>query len=348
MLIGEVSEQSGISTRMLRHYDRIGLVSPSGRTPGGYREYSEQDVRRLFHVEGLRSLGLSLSEIADVLADLSFSPAAMVEQLTARTRDRLAREEELLRRLDRVRASGPDAWSDVLRLIGLVRGLGAGAPSARQRLALSLPGGEDRDAVPLAEAALNESDTNVAGALYWALARTGDRALPVLAEALDSPDADRRRRAVAALEKIGSPRASAALAGAFRHPDPLVRRRAVLARGARGRADAVPALVAMVAEGRDDAEAADVLGLLARLHGCADEIAHTVAAGLVGAEGTARRRLAAALAEVPGPHARATLAALAEDPDRGVALTASFVLGARSPDDEPPGDEGGEGLRAPE
>lgn len=333
MLIGEVSARSGISTRMLRHYDRLGLVSPSDRTPGQYREYSEQDVRRLFHVEALRSLGLSLHEIADVLADLSFDPAAVIDQLIIRTRDRLAREEELLHRLDRVHVSDPSAWSDVLRTIGLMRGLAADDPSARQRLVLSVAGEEDRDATLLAEAALSEADPNVAGALYWALAQLGDRALPVLAEALDSSDTGRRHRAVAALEKLNSPQASAALADAFRHPDPLVRRRATLARGARGLTDTIPALVILVTEGHDDVEAADVLGMLARQHGCADRIAQAVADGLSDATGAVRQRLAAALAEIPGPRARAVLTMLAEDPDRDVALTASFVLGARRSDD---------------
>ncbi|NED94620.1 MerR family transcriptional regulator [Phytoactinopolyspora alkaliphila] len=333
MLIGEVSERSGISTRMLRHYDRLGLVSPSVRTPSQYREYSEQDVRRLFHVEGLRSLGLSLQEIADVLADLSFSPASMVDQLITRTRDRLAREEELLGRLDQVQASQPSAWSDVLHIIGLMRGLDANDPSARQRFALSLAGEGNHDAVPLAEAALNETDPNVAGALYWALARIGNRALPVLAEALNSPIAGRRHRALAALEKISSPEASAALAEAFRHPDPLVRRRAVLARGTRGQADVIPALVTLVVEGRDDVEAADVLGLLACHHGCADQITTTIADELAGATGRARQRLTSALAEIPGAQAQTTLTMLADDPDRNVALTASFVLKARHHDD---------------
>ncbi|MCE0768056.1 MerR family transcriptional regulator [Pseudonocardia kujensis] len=333
MLIGEVARQSGISARMLRHYDSIGLVSPTGRTHGGYRQYSEEDVRRLFQVEGLRSLGLSLQDIAEVLADLSFSPAAMVEQLVARTRDRLAREEELLRRLDQVRASDPEAWSDVLRTIGLMRGLEAGDPSARQRFALSLIGEAGRDAVPLAEAALGESDPHVAGALDWALARTGDGAVPVLAEALDSPVAERRHRALAALVKIGSARASEVLADAFRHPDPVVSGRAALVRAARGGADSVPALVALVVEGRDDVEAADALGGLATRHGLADEIADGLAGALASATGTARRRLAAALADVPGPRAHAVLTGLVDDPDPGVALTASFLLRERRSDD---------------
>ncbi|WGW13435.1 MerR family transcriptional regulator [Saxibacter everestensis] len=333
MLIGEVSEQSGISTRMLRHYDRLGLVSPSERTPSRYREYSEQDVRRLFQVEGLRSLGLSLHEIADVLADLSFSPASIVEQLITRTRDRLGREEELLRRLGQVQASDPTAWSDVLRIIGLIRGLDANDPSARQRFALSVAGKEEGDAIHLAEAALHEADPFAAGALYWALARFGDSALPVLTEALNSPIANRRHRAVAALEKINSPRAAAALADAFRHPDPLVSRRAVLARGTSGQADAIPALLTLVVEGSDDVEAADVLELLANRHGCADEIANAIANELVGATDTARQRLAAVLAGIPGLRAQTTLTMLAEDPARSVALTASFVLKARQSDD---------------
>ncbi|GAA3220309.1 MerR family transcriptional regulator [Pseudonocardia petroleophila] len=329
MLIGEVAERSGISARMLRHYDSVGLVSPTGRTTAGYRQYSEDDLRRLFHVEGLRSLGLSLQDVADVLGDLSFSPAAMVEQLVAGARERLAREEELLRRLGRVQASDPSAWSDVLRTIGLVRGLDVDDPSARQRLALSLTAAGDRDAVPLAEAALAEPDPHVAGALDWALARTGDAAVPVLAEALDSADADRRHRALAALVKIGSARAHAALAAAAGHPDPLVRGRVALARGARGEVDTVSELVVLVVEGPDDVDAADVLAALASRHGRADEIAGAIAAELADANGPARRRLAEALAGIPGPRAAAALAGLRDDPDPGVAHTAAYLLGER-------------------
>ncbi|VEI01890.1 Copper export regulator [Acidipropionibacterium jensenii] len=58
MLIGEVSQRSGVSVRMLRHYDRIGLMSPSGRTSTGYRRYEPDDLRRLFRVESLRTLGV--------------------------------------------------------------------------------------------------------------------------------------------------------------------------------------------------------------------------------------------------------------------------------------------------
>ena len=329
MLIGEVAQQSGISARMLRHYDRIGLVRPTERTASGYREYDEADIRRLFHVEGLRSLGLSLHEIGEVLEDLSFSPAAMVDQLIAGTRDRLVREQELLDRLDRVRASDPTAWSDVLQTIGLIRGLDAPDPMERQRFALSLTGESPQHATPLAEAALAESELNVAATLDWALARTGERAIPVLVAALDSPSPERRRRAVAALTKIGSPRATAALADAFQHEDPLVSTSAVLARGGLGHADAIGAPIDLVADGRSDVDAADGLGVLASQHGHADAIAEAIAVELGRGDEAARQRLVAALADVPGTAARQLLVALTADADPRVRHTATFLLRRR-------------------
>ncbi|GIG32949.1 HEAT repeat domain-containing protein [Cellulomonas oligotrophica] len=329
MLIGEVSARTGISTRMLRHYDTIGLVRPGGRTGGGYRQYVPSDLRRLFHVEGLRSLGLSLPEVATVLADLEFDPAPMVERLVERTRERLAREEELLQLLTRVRSSGPAAWSEALSTVALLRGLEADDPSARQRLVLALTGETGTGVGPLTEAALREPEPNVAGALYWSLARQGDDAVDELAQALTSTDADRRRRAVAALAKIASPRALTALAAAAGHPDPFVDARATLARGALGDVDAVPALVALVADGRDDVEAADVLGRLAVQPGPAAGVVRAIGAAAADAPAEARRRLTGALAEIPGPEADDALTVLAADPARAVALTATALLRAR-------------------
>lgn len=74
MLIGEVARRSGVSARMLRHYESLGLVRPSGRTGSGYREYSAQDIRRIFHIESLRALGLSLREVGRALDDPASLP----------------------------------------------------------------------------------------------------------------------------------------------------------------------------------------------------------------------------------------------------------------------------------
>lgn len=335
MLIGEVSRRSGVSARMLRHYDRIGLVSPTARTGGGYRRYSEADIRRLFHVEGLRSLGLSLHEITGALGDRAFSPTTMVDELIARTHERLAQETRLLRDLSRVRAGEPEDWSDVLRTIGLMRGLDSEDPSARLRLALALDSEVERDIVPLVEAALTETDLNAAGAMDWAVVRGGDAAVDLLAEALDSPAAARRHRAVEALTKIGSERAAAALASAFRHRDPLVRSRAALARGGLGETDAIPGLIALVVAGRDDVEAADVLAGLAERRGCAAEIVDAVAEALTSAGAPARLRLTGALADIRGAEADDLLRTLTHDPHHRVALTAGYLLQSRRSSERP-------------
>src|SRR5688500_17572052 len=99
---------------MLRHYDTLGLVRPTGRTVGGYREYSAEDTRRIFHVESLRSLGLSLRQIARALEDPAFTPAALVGDLIRWTEERLEQEQELLERLRTVDASAPEGWEGVL------------------------------------------------------------------------------------------------------------------------------------------------------------------------------------------------------------------------------------------
>jgi HEAT repeat protein len=210
-----------------------------------------------------------------------------------------------------------------------MRALEAGDPSARQRLALALSGEEGTegaDVATLTEAALSEPDPNVAGAFHWAIARQGDAAIPVLVGALGSPDAERRRRAVEALEKLGSEGALAALADASPHPDPFVDGRAALARGARGDADAVPALIALIVDGRSDVEAADTLGMLASGDRTARDIVEAIVGELGVAPVAARLRLTAALAEISGDAAETALVALAEDADRRVALTAASVL----------------------
>ncbi len=325
MLVGEVSGMTGISVRMLRHYDKTGLVSPSGRTPNGYRQYSDQDVTKLFQVEGLRSLGLSLTDTAAVFNDPSFRPAALVEEMVARTRNRLEQEEELLSRLLQVQGSQPDSWSDVMRIVALVHSLSSTDPSTRQELALSITGRDGDEIAPLLEAALNEGDPNAAGALDWALARSGDEVLPVLKHVLHTAEPRQRRRAMEILRKINSAAALSIAAEAFQDPDPLVRTRATIARATSGEADTIPALVALITDGRDDIDASDALAALGQ-HGNAADIAATLTAAVDAATGQSRQRLTAALGGIPGAEAEEVLKRLSKDPDRAVATTATFLL----------------------
>ncbi|GIG63034.1 MerR family transcriptional regulator [Longispora fulva] len=335
MLIGEVARRSGVSTRMLRHYDSLGLVRPTGRTVGGYREYSAEDIRRIFHVESLRSLGLSLRQIGRALRDPAFTPSALVSDLIRRTEDRLRRERELLERLHAVNASEPSEWQGVLRIVELVHGLNSPSAARRQQAVLA-PTEEAR--VPtelLAGAVLTEADPNVAGALRWALARAGGAGVSSVASGLSAENVDVRRRAVLAIAAMPGDEATAALTGALGDPDPTVRGRAALALGTRGATSAVPTLVDMVVEGTNDVEAAEVLGALARDPGCADRIMSALVAELAAhtADATVRIRLVQALAEMPVAIARGVLRRLTDDDDRAVALVASVLVGV--PDERP-------------
>src|SRR5687768_9743879 len=61
--VGQVAEQFGITVRTLHHYDEVGLLSPSERSPAGYRLYTADDLTRLQHVVVYRRLGFALEEV---------------------------------------------------------------------------------------------------------------------------------------------------------------------------------------------------------------------------------------------------------------------------------------------
>jgi DNA-binding transcriptional MerR regulator len=329
VLIGEVARRSGVSSRMLRHYDTLGLVRPTGRTVGGYREYAARDIRRIFHVESLRSLGLSLRQIGRALEDPAFAPAALVGDLIRQTEDRLRRERELLDRLRAVDASAPDGWQGVLRIVELLRGLDSASASRRQQAVLAPA--EDVPPPPelLAAAVLAEANPNVAGALRWALARAGADGVASVAPGVSAESVDVRRRAVLAIAEFPGAEAAALLAQALGDPDPAVRRPAALELGRRGETSAVPVLVRMVVEGANDVEAAEVLGALSRDPGSADRIMSALTGELAAptADAAVRIRLTQALAEMPPPRATAALRRLADDEDGAVALIASALAG---------------------
>ena len=66
---GNVARLSGVSVRTLHHYDEIGLLSPSGRSAAGYRQYQPGDLERLQQILCYRALGFDLRKIATILDD---------------------------------------------------------------------------------------------------------------------------------------------------------------------------------------------------------------------------------------------------------------------------------------
>lgn len=68
MHIGELADRTGLSLRTIRHYDEVGLLKASGRSEGGFRLYSPDDLARLLLIRRMKPLGFSLEEMTELLA----------------------------------------------------------------------------------------------------------------------------------------------------------------------------------------------------------------------------------------------------------------------------------------
>ncbi|MBI4923206.1 MAG: Cu(I)-responsive transcriptional regulator [Devosia nanyangense] len=67
MQIGEASRATGVSAKMIRHYEQIGLIPAADRRDSNYRDYGAEDVHRLGFIRRARDLGFSIAEIGDLL-----------------------------------------------------------------------------------------------------------------------------------------------------------------------------------------------------------------------------------------------------------------------------------------
>ena len=65
--IGQAAQRSGVSAKMVRHYESLGLLPKVARTDAGYRQYGEKEVHTLRFIRRARELGFSMAEIAELL-----------------------------------------------------------------------------------------------------------------------------------------------------------------------------------------------------------------------------------------------------------------------------------------
>jgi len=66
--IGQASAASGVSAKMIRHYEEIGLIKPATRTFANYRIYSANDIHTLQFIKRARNVGFSMKQIAELLS----------------------------------------------------------------------------------------------------------------------------------------------------------------------------------------------------------------------------------------------------------------------------------------
>ncbi|MGE2817986.1 MerR family transcriptional regulator [Mycobacterium heidelbergense] len=103
--VGALAELTGLTVRALHHYDRIGLLKASHRTPTGHRLYTGEDVARLYRICLLRRLGFSLPRIEEVLDDPQWQLRDAVTCHLDDTRRRVALATSLQSRLSKMASS---------------------------------------------------------------------------------------------------------------------------------------------------------------------------------------------------------------------------------------------------
>ena len=101
--IGSAARLSGVSAKMVRHYEALGLLPAVGRTDSGYRQYSEAEVHTLRFIKRSRELGFSMEEIAQ-LVDLWRNrrrASASVKRIAQKHADDLAQRIEAMQAMQR-------------------------------------------------------------------------------------------------------------------------------------------------------------------------------------------------------------------------------------------------------
>ena len=101
--IGEAARLSGVSAKMVRHYESLGLLPRVGRTDSGYRQYSEAEVHTLRFIKRSRDLGFSMDEIGELVGlwQNRRRASASVRKIAQKHADELAQRIEAMQAMQR-------------------------------------------------------------------------------------------------------------------------------------------------------------------------------------------------------------------------------------------------------
>jgi len=115
MKIGELAERADVNHRTLRYYERMGLLQPAHKADSGHRYYDEAALTRLKRIHQLKTLGLSLEDIAEVINAYFHPPDSPEEKQAAltRMREHLARARA---QIDELRTLEQQLVSSVARM----------------------------------------------------------------------------------------------------------------------------------------------------------------------------------------------------------------------------------------
>lgn len=100
--VGELARQTGITVRMLHHYDKISLFSPSHHSDTGHRLYTESDIVRLQQIMSLKQLGFALEEIKEIMENRNFNPVEIIKVQLEDVKKRIRLQELLCNRLEKI------------------------------------------------------------------------------------------------------------------------------------------------------------------------------------------------------------------------------------------------------
>jgi len=139
MNISAAAHGSGVSAKMIRYYESIGLIAPAKRAASGYRTYEHEDVHRLRFIKRARDLGFSLDHIGQLLElwGNRRRTSAKVKQIAlqhiAELRDQIARAESMVHALQRLADTCHGDERETCPILDNLAGASSRDPESRKR-----------------------------------------------------------------------------------------------------------------------------------------------------------------------------------------------------------------------